>query len=97
MPAAFLTGKDYDEMKSTLTYKIHYSGEYQDEIVISGESISEIRAKAYAQCEKRGWDTGQMLERRNMKHLLNICNINGAEVEPYPIAVTKSRFGGVTP
>lgn len=27
-----------------------------------------------------------------MKHLLNICNINGAEVEPYPIAVTKSRF-----
>lgn len=30
-----------------------------------------------------------------MKHLLNICNINGAEVEPYPIAVTKSRFGEV--
>ena len=28
-----------------------------------------------------------------MKHLLNICNINGAEVEPCPIAVTKSRFG----
>lgn len=27
-----------------------------------------------------------------MKHLLNICNINGAEVEPYCIAVTKSRF-----
>ena len=46
-------------MKSTLTYKIHYSGEYQDEIVISGESISEIRAKAYAECEKRGWDIGK--------------------------------------
>ena len=30
-----------------------------------------------------------------MNHLLNICNTNGAEVEPYPIAVTKSRFGGV--
>ena len=28
-----------------------------------------------------------------MKHLLNICNINGAEVEPAPIAVTVSRFG----
>jgi hypothetical protein len=28
-----------------------------------------------------------------MKHLLNICNINGAEVEPVPIAVTKSRLG----
>ena len=27
-----------------------------------------------------------------MKHLLNICNINGAEVDPFPIAVTKSRF-----
>jgi len=27
-----------------------------------------------------------------MKHLLNICNINGEEVEPFPIAVTKSRF-----
>jgi hypothetical protein len=27
-----------------------------------------------------------------MNHLLNICNINGAEVEPFPIAVTKSRF-----
>ena len=27
-----------------------------------------------------------------MIHHGNICNINGAEVEPYPIAVTKSRF-----
>ena len=43
-------------MNSTLTYKIHYNGEYQDEIVITGESISEIQAKAYAACEKRGWD-----------------------------------------
>jgi hypothetical protein len=24
-----------------------------------------------------------------MKHLLNICNINGAEVEPFPMAVTR--------
>ena len=31
-----------------------------------------------------------------MNHLLNICNINGAEVEPYPIAVTKSRFKEVS-
>lgn len=28
-----------------------------------------------------------------MNYLLNICNINGAEVEPVPIAATKSRFG----
>ena len=27
-----------------------------------------------------------------MNHLLNICNINGAEVDPFLIAVTKSRF-----
>jgi hypothetical protein len=27
-----------------------------------------------------------------MKHLLNICNINGAEVEPFPIAVTMYRY-----
>jgi hypothetical protein len=27
-----------------------------------------------------------------MKHLLNICNINGAEVEPFPIAVTRYHF-----
>jgi hypothetical protein len=27
-----------------------------------------------------------------VNHLLNICNINGAEVEPYPIAVTRYHF-----
>jgi hypothetical protein len=27
-----------------------------------------------------------------MKHLLNICNINGAEVEPFPILVTMYHF-----
>ena len=31
-----------------------------------------------------------------MNHLLNICNINGAEVEPFPIAVTKMRFKEVS-
>lgn len=30
-----------------------------------------------------------------MKHHGNVTKINGAEVEPYPIAVTKSRFGEV--
>jgi len=28
-----------------------------------------------------------------MKHHGNICKINGAEVEPFPIAVTRYRFG----
>lgn len=27
-----------------------------------------------------------------MNHLLNICNINGAEVEPVPILATKYHF-----
>lgn len=27
-----------------------------------------------------------------MNHLLNICNINGAEVEPVQIAVTRYHF-----
>ena len=27
-----------------------------------------------------------------VKHLLNICNINGAEVEPVSIAVTRHHF-----
>lgn len=27
-----------------------------------------------------------------MKHLGNVTKINGADVEPFPIAVTKSRF-----
>ena len=30
-----------------------------------------------------------------MTHHGNVTKINGAEVEPYPIAVTKSRFGEV--
>lgn len=51
-------------MNSTLTYKIHYNGEYQDEIVITGESISEIQAKAYAECEKHGWDAGKCWSER---------------------------------
>ena len=29
-----------------------------------------------------------------MKHYGDVSNINGAEVEPVPIAVTKSRFEG---
>ena len=31
-----------------------------------------------------------------MTHLLNICNINGAEVEPVPIAVTMYHFKEAT-
>ncbi len=30
-----------------------------------------------------------------VKHYGDVSKINGGEIEPYPIAVTKSRFGGV--
>lgn len=39
-----------------LTFKIHYSGEYEDSFMISGKSIKEIREKAYQECTKRGWN-----------------------------------------
>jgi hypothetical protein len=32
-----------------------------------------------------------------MKHLGNITLINGAEIEPFAIAVTERRINGVTP
>ena len=39
-----------------LTFKIHYSGEYEDSFTISGNSINDIREKAYQECAKRGWN-----------------------------------------
>jgi hypothetical protein len=35
--------------------KIHYNGEYQDELPVEGETIEEIREIAFAECDKRGW------------------------------------------
>lgn len=40
-----------------LKYKIHYSGEYEDELIIAGETIEEIREIAFAESAKRNWNT----------------------------------------
>ena len=40
-----------------MKFRINYSGEYQDSIDISGETIDEIKESAIAECKKRGWET----------------------------------------
>lgn len=40
-----------------MTFKIHYNGDYFDEVIVHGESVEEVRQLALAECEKRGWDT----------------------------------------
>lgn len=40
-----------------MTFKIHYSGRYEDSLVVSANSMEEIRSKAYAEAERRGWET----------------------------------------
>lgn len=39
-----------------MTFIIHYNGDYEDSIMISGETIEEVRAEAVEACQKRGWD-----------------------------------------
>lgn len=39
-----------------LRFRICYSGEYEDWFMVSGETIDEIRLKAYEGCRQRGWD-----------------------------------------
>lgn len=38
-----------------MKFKIHYNGAYEDEIVVEGDNIEEIREQALAECDKRGW------------------------------------------
>ena len=40
-----------------MTFKIHYNGRYEDSLVISGNSIEEIKPQVYAETERRGWET----------------------------------------
>ena len=41
-----------------MKFRIHYNGEYEDSIVIEGNTIKELREKAFAEEEKRGWNRG---------------------------------------
>lgn len=40
-----------------MKFKIHYDGAYSDELVIEGDTIEEIKEQAYAESNKRGWET----------------------------------------
>ena len=39
-----------------MTFRIHYSGRYEDSLIVNGDSIEEIRSQAFAEVERRGWE-----------------------------------------
>jgi hypothetical protein len=39
-----------------MIFRIHYDGNYQDSVMVEGETIEEIREKAFAEGDKRGWE-----------------------------------------
>jgi hypothetical protein len=43
------------ENKRMLKFKICYCGEYEDYIIIEGETKEECRQIAIVECNKRGW------------------------------------------
>lgn len=38
-----------------MTFKIHYNGDYEDSIIIDGETIEEIKEKAFYESNRRCW------------------------------------------
>ena len=39
-----------------MTYRIYYNGNYEDSVLISGDSMEEIKEKANLETEARNWD-----------------------------------------
>lgn len=39
-----------------MIFKINYNGEYEDSLIVSGESIDEIREKVLVEIKLRGWN-----------------------------------------
>ena len=39
-----------------MKFEIWYNGKYEDNIIIEGDTIEEIREQAFVETEKRGWD-----------------------------------------
>lgn len=35
---------------------IHYNGDYEDKLIIDGDSLEEIKEIADRECELRGWE-----------------------------------------
>lgn len=40
-----------------MIFKIYYNGKYEDDIVIEGDTIEEVKEIAFHECEKRGWES----------------------------------------
>jgi len=38
-----------------MKFKIHYDGAYEDELIVEGETIEEIKENAFAETDRRGW------------------------------------------
>lgn len=39
-----------------MKYRINYDGEYEDSLIIEGDSIEELMLMARSETKKRGWD-----------------------------------------
>ena len=39
-----------------MTAVIHYSGAYEDRIIVEADSIEELRELAFAEVNRRGWE-----------------------------------------
>ena len=40
-----------------MVFKINYNGKYEDSIIIEGDTIEEIKTQAFAECDKRNWES----------------------------------------
>jgi len=39
-----------------MIFKINYNGDYADSIIVSGDTIEDVREVIYAECAERGWE-----------------------------------------
>lgn len=47
-----------------MKFIIHYNGKYEDDIVIEGDTVEEIKEIAFAEGEKRGWNANDCWSER---------------------------------
>ena len=57
MSNALIIGADIgQERGETMKAVIHYSGAYEDRIIVEADSIEELRELAFAEVNRRGWE-----------------------------------------
>lgn len=39
-----------------MKFIINYNGDYDDSIIIEGDTIEEVREVAFLECDRRGWE-----------------------------------------